>query len=320
MKIKVGILGCANIAKRSLIPAFAGHPHFELAAIASRDKKNAEEVAKPYGCSAMTYDELSDADLDLIYVPLPNGLHLEWVTKCLNAGKHVLCEKSLGCTLEEVESMVALACEKQLFLMESFQWRFHSQTSTAKEIIASGVLGEMRCFRASFGFPPFPSRDNIRYNKDLGGGALLDTGAYTVKATTEFLGHDVEVRASTLRFDKELGVDVGGTIYMERSDGLVSETAFGFDNFYQCNYEIWGSKGKLTVKRAFTAPLGFEPEIVIETAEGVEVRKLPADDHFARMLDYVAYAISGSENKLFETEWKACIIQASLLSQTRSFF
>lgn len=317
-KIKVGILGCANIAKRSLIPAFHAHDAFELVGIASRDTTKAHEVSGPLGCCAMTYDDLVRSDMDLIYIPLPNALHYEWVMKCLAARKHVLCEKSLGCTLEEVAEMVGAARQRHLLLMESFQWRFHLQTQIAKSIVDSGQLGYIRCFRASFGFPPFPDRANIRYQKDLGGGALLDAGAYTLKATTEFLGSDVAVRAATLRMDSELGIDLGGGIFLERADGVIAETAFGFDNFYQCQYEIWGSKGKLTVKRAFTAPPGFEPEIVLETIAGVECRKLPPDDHFVRMLDYISATLRATDNKCFEWEWKSCMVQADLIQQTRS--
>jgi len=317
-KIKVGILGCANIARRSLIPAFKDHPAFDLTVIASRDLAKARAVADPLGCKAMGYESLVESDADLIYIPLPNALHHEWVLKSLKADKHVLCEKSLGCTLNEVQEMVAVASERKLLLMESFQWRFHSQTQTAKAIVDSGELGEIRCFRSSFGFPPFPDRENIRYQKGLGGGALLDAGAYTLKATSEFLGSDVRVKAATLRMDLDLGVDLGGGIYLERADGVVAETAFGFDNFYQCNYEIWGSKGRLTVKRAFTAPPGFEPEIVLETSAGVECRKLPTDDHFGRMLDYLADVISSGDNDRFQAERDSCTIQALLIEQTRS--
>ena len=316
-KIKVGILGCANIAQRSLIPAFHNHSAFNLVAIASRDVVKAQKIAVPLGCRAMTYDKLVQSDVDLIYIPLPNALHHQWVMKSLEAGKHVLCEKSLACSLFEATEMVKAASKGHLLLMESFQWRFHSQTQTAKTILESGQLGNIRCFRSSFGFPPFLDPENIRYNKALGGGALLDAGAYTLKATTEFLGPDVIVRAATLRMDHDLGIDVGGGIYLERPDGAVAETAFGFDNFYQCQYEIWGSKGKLAIKRAFTAPPSLEPEAVLETSAGVESLKLPADDHFARMLDYIAVALKSGDNKYFVNELESCMIQAVLIDQTR---
>ena len=97
--IRVGILGCASIARRSLIPAFAGHPAFKVALVASRDPAGVAAVAGQYGCGTCTYDELvGSADVDLVYCPLPTGLHHAWVKRCLEAGKHVLCEKSLACS------------------------------------------------------------------------------------------------------------------------------------------------------------------------------------------------------------------------------
>ncbi|MEI8285620.1 MAG: Gfo/Idh/MocA family oxidoreductase, partial [bacterium] len=181
--INIGILGCANIAVRAIMPELHRHTGFHLVAIASRSREKALPLAALYGCQVTTYEQLvSHPDIAAIYIPLPNALHLEWVARCLAAGKHVLCEKSLGCTLAEVEAMTALARDKRLLVMENFQFRFHSQHAYVKSVVASGFLGEIRCFRSSFGFPPFSDGiANIRYQQDLGGGALLDAGAYTVK-------------------------------------------------------------------------------------------------------------------------------------------
>lgn len=313
-KLRIGVLGCASFAVRSMIPELSRHPGFELVAVASRSLDKALPLAEKYGCQAMTYEQLAEGrEADAVYIPLPTGLHAEWVGRCLGAGKHVLCEKSLGCTENEVRVMVEAARKRGLFLMENFQFRFHAQNAFVKELLAAGGLGEVRCFRVSFGFPPFPDgAANIRYQKELGGGALLDTGAYTLKATTFMLGMGFRVKAATLRLSPEFGVDVGGSIYLENGRGVVSETAFGFDNYYQCGYEIWGSKGKLTTKRAFTAPPGFSPEIVIETAAGTEVRAMPPDDHFEKMLTYFAETLRSGA---YESEYVECLAQAELLQQ-----
>ena len=352
-QIRFGILGCANIAIRSLMPAISRHPACRLAAVASRSRDKAGPLAAQYACRALGYEELiADPAIEAIYVPLPTGLHVEWVMKVLAAGKHVLCEKSLGCTEDEVQRMVAEARRRKRLLMETFQFRFHSQHAVAKEILASGVLGVIRCFRSAFGFPAFPDgKANIRYQKALGGGALLDTGAYTIKAATFMLGEGgretgdgrretvcfnaeaqrrrggegcinaeaqrrrgeaFRVKAATLRYVPEHEVDVGGSICMEHDSGVAIQAAFGFDNFYQCNYEIWGSKGRLTAKRAFTAPPGFSPELVIETAAGAEVRPLPPDDHFANMLTRFTDLIHSGE---FESEYEEVLLQAGLMGR-----
>ena len=183
-KYKVGVLGCAHIAIRSLLPAFSSSERFELTGIASRDFHKAQLVAAPYHCVAYgSYEELLDnEDIELVYIPLPTGLHYEWIHKALEKGKHVMSEKSLSCTYDEVRELVELACDKHLLLIENFQFRFHSQHVWVKELLERHELGDLRCFRCSFGFPPFEDRNNIRYSKSLGGGSLLDAGAYTLKA------------------------------------------------------------------------------------------------------------------------------------------
>ena len=156
-KTRVGIMGCAAIAKRSLAPAYAAHPSFQLTAIASRTAEKAQEFAVQYGARSCSYDELVTAnDVDLIYCPLPTGLHAEWVEKCLLAAKHVLCEKSLASTYEEVSHLVELARARHLLLMESFQFRFHAQNLYVKKLLQEGPIGPLRQVVIRFGIPPFP--------------------------------------------------------------------------------------------------------------------------------------------------------------------
>ena len=314
-KVRVGVVGCARFAMRTLFQELATHPEIKLVAVASRDPAKAAEMANQFGCRAMDYSSLADSsEVDAVYIPLPNALHAEWVGRCLKQNKHVLCEKSLGCTWEEVRQMVDLARSRNLFLMENFQFRFHSQHAHAKELIQSGRLGRIRCFRASFGFPPLPDgAENIRYKASLGGGALLDAGAYTLKATTFMMGKGFRVKAASLRRSEVWGVDVGGGIFLENDEGLISETAFGFDHFYQCNYEIWGSEGYLRMNRAYTAPPGFSPTMVIETKAGVETISLPSDNHFSHMLSYFSEGVRNGRDR--EAEYVESLIQADLLQQ-----
>lgn len=314
-KIRVGILSCASIARRSLAPAFNAHREFELAAIASRTPEKAAEFAAQYCATPCSYDELvSRDDVDLVYCPLPTGLHYEWVKKCLQNKKHVLCEKSLACNSDQVEELVALARLNGCFLMESFQFRFHPQNLHVKQLLTDGVIGEIRGLDVKFGFPPFPDgKRNIRYSRALGGGALLDAGAYTVKATTYLFGDDFQVKAAMCGKHLDYEVDLDGHLWMQSSNGLISKTTYGFRNYYQCGYEIWGEKGKITTTRAFTAKADFEAEVKVETTEGVTVEKFQAD-HFALMLDYVASCVA---NGSFELEYNECLVQSRLLTQAQ---
>lgn len=312
-KIGVGIMGCANIAIRSVIPAFYNHPDFDLVAVGSRDINKAKATAEQYGIKACSYEELlTDNHINLIYIPLPTGLHKEWVIKSINNGKHVLCEKSLGISLNEVEELVNTARVNQKALIENFQFQYHSQQKFIKNVLKQGDIGDIRCFRSSFGFPPFNDFDNIRYKKSLGGGALLDAGAYTIKATQFFLEDTFEVTSAKLVKPFNYEVDIYGGGFLESRTGLISEIAFGFDNFYQCNIEIWGSKGKLSANRVFTAPPGFSPTVIIETQHGKKEYELEADNHFDRMLDHVQEHI---KKGIYDSEYTANYNQALLLQQ-----
>ena len=318
--IKVGILGCASIAKRSLAPAFAVHPAFRLTAIASRTAEKATDFATQYGARSCSYEELVAAgDVDLIYCPLPTGLHAEWVAKCLQAGKHVLCEKSLACTYEDVSRLVELARARHLLLMESFQFRFHAQNIYVKQLLSEGAIGPLRQVAIRFGIPPFPEgAANIRYSKELGGGALLDNGAYTLKAASYLLGEDLTVLAAMddiNRPEKDgVGddVDLTGAIMLRTADGVPVQTAYGFSHFYQNGYEIWGKDGKITTTRAFTARADFAAPVILETRTG-RTEKTFQDDHFANLLTHVADLIA---NDTFEEEYRQNLLQARLLADT----
>lgn len=301
-KLKIGVLSCANIAKRSVIPAILAIPELELVAIASRTEQKAKEFALAFNCEAVVgYQQLLDRkDIDAIYMPLPTGLHEEWVLKALEAGKHILIEKSLAMSFASAQVMVKKAKEKGLLIMENFMFLYHGQHTFVKDLMAQNKIGELRCFRSSFGFPPL-ANDNFRYNKALGGGALLDAAAYTVRASQLFLGNDLTVAASNLNYENT-EVDIYGGAYLKSKTGAFSEVAFGFDNFYQCNYELWGSKGKITAQRAFTPSADFKPTITLEVQGEVFNYEVDAENHFVNILNEFKRCIfeRDMENKYVE--------------------
>jgi NDP-hexose-3-ketoreductase len=283
--IKIGVLGCADIAKRLVIPNLISSGFFDVTAVASRTPEKAAEFAATFGCEGITgYNELLQReDIEAVYIPLPTGMHFEWVIKALEAGKHVLAEKSLAENLGEVEQIVALAKKKRLCVFENFMFVFHSQFAVVRKMLGDGEIGEIRLLRSSFGIPTFSAESNIRYKKELGGGALLDSGAYTIMAAHFLLGSKQEVIASSLEnFGRE--VDFQGSAMLKNSAGTVSQLAFGFDNFYQNNIEIWGTKGKLFVERAFTAGPGFAPKLILEKQNQRTELVLSADNHFQKIL------------------------------------
>ncbi len=313
-KLRIGVLGCANIARRSVIPAIKSIADFELVAIASRTKVKAEQFALEFDCEAIEgYQNLLDRnDIDVVYMPLPTGLHEEWVAKALEAGKHIHVEKSLAMNYQSAIKMVSLAKEKGLLIMENFMFLYHHQHDFVKGLIKQGEIGELRCFRSSFGFPPL-DQNNFRYNKELGGGALLDAAAYTVRASQLFLGDDIKVEAATLN-TMNTDVDLFGGAYLKSPNGMFAEVAFGFDNFYQCNYEIWGSKGKIIVPRSFTPGAEFKPVITLEQQGDTINYEIEAENHFVNILNEFKRCVLEND---FEPKYSEILNQSRLLQELK---
>lgn len=315
-KLRIGVLGCANIAKRTVIPTIKSIPRFELVAVASRTIEKANAFASQFDCEAIEgYQNLVNrADIDAIYMPLPTGLHEAWVLPCIEAGKHLLIEKSLAMTYESAQLMVKKAAAKGLVMMEDFMFLYHSQHQKIKELIAADEIGEIRSFKSSFGFPPFRDADNFRYNQALGGGALLDAAAYTIRASQLFLGRDLTVAAATLNYPQGKEVDIYGGAFLKGPNGSFAQLAFGFDNYYQCNYEIWGSKGKLIAHKSFTPRNSEKPLVTIEKQDRKLSINLAADDHFVNILNEFIRRI---DEKDIEDSYLEILNQSRLVQELR---
>jgi NDP-hexose-3-ketoreductase len=311
-RLRVGVMGCAGIAERSMIPAIQALESLALVAVASRNNAKAERFATRFGCRPACYtDLLHREDIDAIYMPLPTGLHEEWIHRALDADKHVLAEKSLAPNFAVASRLIEKAKRKNRLIMENFMFPYHSQHDFVRRLIANGDIGEIRVFRSSFGFPPL-DRQNFRYDAALGGGALLDAGAYTIKAAQLYLGDQVDMRHASLHYDPERGVDIYGGALLTNVTGQIAQVAFGFDNFYRCDYEIWGSKGSLRLHRAFTPPPGFKPTLTLEQQDHTQDFTLPADNHFIGLLKEFERAI---RNQDYQRHWNEVLMQAALLSR-----
>lgn len=293
--IKIGVMGCANIAKRSVIPAILANDNFKLIAIASRTLAKAKEFGQLFEIKGIEgYENLLQDDIDAVYIPLPTGLHEEWVSKALKAGKHVLVEKSFGLNHLSTCRMLDLAESQELVAMENFMFPFHNQHQAVMDILNEGIIGSIRNFRATFSFPPLP-KDNFRYQTDVGGGAILDAAAYTVKAAQVFLGNELELLSASMQIDSKRNVDITGSAHLVYNNRVPVQLSWGFDNYYQCGVEILGSKGKLTTNRTYTARAGFEPSALVETPGESKEVKLPADDHFEKMLNEFSNRIRNNQ-------------------------
>lgn len=292
-------MGCAAIADRSVIPAILSLPQcFKLVAVASRNVDKAREFADRFGCEAVIgYDTLLNRqDIQAIYIPLPTGLHKKWINEALSKGKHVYAEKSIAMNYADASQMVEKAENFDIALMEGFMFQYHSQHQVVFEILNSGEIGEVRHFASKFGFPPLET-GNFRYDNDIGGGALLDAAGYVVRSAHFVLGDSFKVESATMKLDPNTGASLWGTAFMCDGSGVGASLSFGFDNFYQCSYEIWGSEGKLTADRAFTPRFDFKPKIIVETKKGSRIIEAAADNQFVKAMKEFHGIISGKSEK-----------------------
>lgn len=315
--VRIGVMGCANIAKRSMIPAIKCLDNmFELVAIASRDYSTALVFAEEFNCEAVEgYAELLlREDIDAVYIPLPTGLHLEWIRKALEHGKHVYSEKSFALTYKDSEYLVNLAQSRGLALMEGYMFLYHHQQDKVRQLLNDGVVGKVRHFSGAFGFPPLPD-DNFRYDASVGGGVLMDAAGYPLRAAYAILGDDITVKAATMFYDSCVGTEIWGSAFLSDNDGVGVSIAFGFDNFYQCRYEIWGVKGKISVDRAYTAGPGFSPSIVIERSEDRQVINIEPDNHFEKSMSEFYRVINNQS--CHKKHYKQILIQSNGLEKIR---
>ena len=316
-RIKIGVLGCASIAQRSVIPAIKSLPErFELVATASRTLAKAKLFADEFNCLAIDgYEAMINSELiDALYIPLPTGLHKEWVNKALLAGKHVYAEKSIASNLVDAEEMVLNAGEMNLALMEGFMFQYHRQHQVVKDLINSGEIGSLRHFTSAFGFPPLDD-DNFRYDEVIGGGALLDAAAYPVRAVHFLLGPDFEVKGASVYYDPDLNTSIYGSAFLSDSQGIGAAISFGFDNFYQCRYEIWGEKGKIVADRAFTPRFDYSPTISLMKPEGITTIDVDPENHFIRAFEEFHHAITNSVKR--EKHFSEILLQSKTLEQIK---
>ena len=249
-KIKWGILGTANIARYATIPGMKKAEHCQLYAIAGRSLEKVNAFKEEYGFEKAygSYDELiADKEVQAVYIPLPNNLHLKWVEAALKRGKHVLCEKPLALNAEEAKQMYAVARENGVYLMEAYAYLHSPYVQSLKDDVASGVIGEVDYIESAFITQGY--KEDFRLHKEFGGGALYDLGCYCttmilslidsepdfVKAVAEFSDEAVDVNtAAIVRFKN--GVRASFNIGMI----LGQNTNSRFDRLY-----VHGTKGSI---------------------------------------------------------------------------
>lgn len=308
--MKIGILCPADIASRRFMPALEKVSQFEFAGVAvntayerygeslpdqcivesmlERGRRKAEQFVNSQGGKIYESFEsiICDSEISAIYIPLPPAMHYKWAKKALLAGKHVLLEKPFTTEYIDTNDLIHIADERGLALHENYMFLLHSQIDAVDDLIQSGTLGKIRLYRIHFGFP-FRSKNDFRYIKSLGGGSLLDAGGYTIKYASHLLGATVKIVQAQLNYAEGFDVDIYGSGVLTNVDGAVAQIAFGMDNHYKCELEVWGSDACLYTGRILTAPVGFVPSVTVKRNNDEQrVMHLEADDSFEKSIRY----------------------------------
>jgi predicted dehydrogenase len=240
-KTRFGVIGCGYIAKKAFIPAIKKFDNAELIAVASHSKEKSKSYAQIFNCSAENnYKALvSRGDIDAVYIATPPATHEEIAIFSARNGKHILCEKPLAHSFESTRNIIDESKDNNIGILEGFMYQFHSQHKVLKDLIDKGRIGEPKFLSAQFGIPPL-NKNNYRYSIKSGGGALLDLGSYTVHISRKFFNREPEKIYSILKYEGE--VDVNGAVLLDYYNGCVSSLVFGFNNYYQNNYSVWGTE------------------------------------------------------------------------------
>jgi D-xylose 1-dehydrogenase (NADP+, D-xylono-1,5-lactone-forming) len=274
--VQWGVLGARSwIAREAVMPAIRDSKNSKLVAVASRDVDDLmREYGSAQGVRVLTYDGLiQDDSIDAIYIPLPNSMHFEWTRKAVEAGKSVLCEKPLALNAAEAEALAALSERRGVKVMEAFMYRFHPQHQRVRDLVRSGVIGDVLEVHAHLSVDLMSPSDpnNVRFKRELGGGALLDMGCYGVSASRMVLGDEPSAVSAWWRMDEAMNVDVAAAGVLEFPRGRVALVSCSFEGNGNGFYKIIGRKGMIEAPRALILGAGnraAEALIVVVDAEG----------------------------------------------------
>lgn len=292
-KIRIGVLSTAKIGRVYVIPAMQKSESISVTAIASRNLDRAKETAKKLGIATAygSYEELLEApDIDAVYVPLPNHLHVEWSIKSLRAGKHVLCEKPIGMNADDARKL-RNASEKypDLKVMEAFMYRHHPRWKRVVEIVNSGELGDIKSVHSFFSYYN-DDPENYRNSAEMGGGGLMDVGCYSISVARLIFGREPEKVYGYSEYDPEFNID-------RLTSGLMS---FGtgtsvFTCSTQCHKDqyvkIYGTKGMMELDWPFNPDFSKDTVLNIKIGDDEREETFGPCDHFTLQADAFAHAI-----------------------------
>jgi predicted dehydrogenase len=298
-KVRWGILGAADIAVKKVLPAMRESERAEVVAIASRDLAKARAAADALGIPRAygSYEELlEDADVEAIYNPLPNHLHVPWSIKAAEAGKHVLCEKPIALSAAEARELLAVRDRTGVQISEAFMVRTHPQWVGVRQLVEDGRIGDLRLIVGHFSYYKRDPSD-IRSRVEWGGGAMLDIGCYPITLSRWLFGAEPEAVVGLVERDPEMGVDRLCSGLLRFPNGQASFTCAGQLVPFQ-RMHIFGTKARIEVEIPFNAPPDRGCRVYVDegkrfAGEEAEIITFPAVDQYTTQADQFSDAVRG---------------------------
>ncbi|MGB4596292.1 MAG: Gfo/Idh/MocA family oxidoreductase [Anaerolineaceae bacterium] len=294
-----GIMSTAHIAEKAVIPAIRLVKNNQVVAVASRDLNRATtfaaklEIPKAYG----SYQELlQDPKVQAVYIPLPNSDHKEWTLRALEAGKHVLVEKSFALNADEAQEMVSSALEHGLVLMENFMYRYNSRISKIIEMVRRGDLGKLKMIQSSFSWN-LTNPDDIRLSADLGGGTLLDLGTYCVNFHRQLAGRE-PVAVSCRTYQGNTTVDLQAVGSLSFGEQLETQFFTSFAAAGQQSTRIVGTEGVLELPRTFNNG-GSKTEAFLTKDNVTKRLSFRAENDYKSLLEHFYHVAISRESPRF---------------------
>ncbi|UCD24925.1 MAG: Gfo/Idh/MocA family oxidoreductase [Gemmatimonadota bacterium] len=296
--VRFGVVGVGRITREQFAPALVNTECAVLQTAASRDIRRAKAL-NPQRAYDSYSKLLHDPDVDAVYVGTHNGLHKELVIEALEHGKHVLCEKPLGCTAAECEEMVAAADSAERYLVEAFMYRHHPQVRRAQKLLQDGVVGELVAVEASFSVH-LRQTDDVRLHAAWGGGSLLDVGCYCVNFARLFLGDSLQNVSAWAKIDRTHGVDMAVHGALEYESGKHAAVSCGFEGGLYQRAVLIGTDGVIDLNAPFVTWLR-RPRLAVQTDNGEDVIEFEPVNTFEREIEDLCAAILGGTPPLLNS-------------------
>lgn len=306
-KLKLGVLGISGHFTNRILPPILGSKEVEVYGIASRSGDKAKAFAEKWGIPKAfdSYEALlADPDIEAVYIPLPNHMHLEWIKKAADANKHILCEKPLTLDGVETAEIMTYLKDKKIILMEAFMYRFHPKWQRAKELVTFNEIGKVQSIHTVFTYNNVDPK-NIRNIKAFGGGALMDIGCYAISSARYLLGKEPQQVVTLAQEHNEFKTDILTSAILDFGDARCLFTV-STSSFPQQEVKIFGTGGVITITIPFNDYSDVAGEIIVQNGVGTRTVSFDPVNQYQLQFDGFAQTIRNQSEVLIPIEDSYC--------------